>query len=179
MGRTRFCGEERVLVRKNAFLGGNAFLMGGTRFYGEERVCAAPSYRAPRKERMVLFSLSDLLISCTLLLNAIALISSSPKKNNILQENYINKDNLQTSSKDSDIVTKTFNNEEKESNNIEANVYTTINNPVHAESMEDENSEVTIGERFQMMMRTIRRYSCIIVLWNIIFALLMILVLPG
>ena len=96
---------------------------------------------------MAIFSVSDIIISATLLINAFALISSKfqyKKMKDISSNSHIPSSN----------------------NNSDSNVNSNTNT----------NREVNVLSRFQLLTNNLRKYSFILAIWNIVFIILMTLV---
>jgi hypothetical protein len=117
---------------------------------------------------MGIFSISDLIISSTLILNAIALLASPRKKAADGRDPPDNKTNEPPPDPPKDA----------QSGSDPEVSYAGDNSNSLTSSGKVESSEPTMLERCVQILRAIRRLSCIIVLWNIFFAILMIFIFP-
>jgi len=111
---------------------------------------------------MGIFSFSDLIIGITLLLNAVALLSYKPKSVN-----------LKTSHSNPEMTPLTSEEESKEENSDET---TEIHLGV---DFNNHTADASIYDRLVKVMLGIRKLSCCIVLWNLLFGILMIFVFRG
>ncbi len=133
---------------------------------------------------MVLFSFSDLLIASTLILNAIALVASPPRTiTDALKDEELERSGEFRSgelAQEGDQATIVYD-QRSLSHDKAFNVTSGFDNGIHVTENEPsvKNTETSIKERCIQMLRAVRRLSCIIVLWNIFFVVLMLFVLPG
>ncbi len=97
---------------------------------------------------MSIFSISDIIIAATLIINAIALIS--PKVSD--------RPNSQSE------------------NNKNSEEYEGLLSPRITPSPDGPPPAPQVNERFRLLVSGIRKYSCILGFWNVIFIILMILV---
>jgi hypothetical protein len=107
---------------------------------------------------MGLFSISDIIISITLLINAIALLASS-----IVKEQASS-----TVDVDANPVEPLLNDNNNNNNNSKEDQI-----PI---SSKDNNNNSNDIFRLYKVMNGIRRMSCLIVIWNIFFMILMVFV---
>jgi hypothetical protein len=124
------------------------------------------------KLKMGLFSISDLVISLTLFLNAIALLATKSKTLNSRKSSVsFPAQNSQvhqprgTKPQDESTVPLKNNNEEFKD--------------VELEDQQNSENQKTIQQRLEQLVDSIRRASGVIVLWNIFYAILLILVFRG
>jgi energy-converting hydrogenase Eha subunit F len=121
---------------------------------------------------MGLFSISDLVISLTLFLNAIALLATKPKNLNSrkssvsfpAQHSQVHQSQGTKPPDESTVPLKNNNEEFKD---------------VELEDQQNSENQKTIQQRFEQLVDSIRRASGVIVLWNIFYAILLILVFRG
>lgn len=105
------------------------------------------------EEAMGLFSISDLIISLTLFLNAAALLSRRTKKVSGIEEP--SKSNPPLHENDALLA------------------------PTEEDGSQKPEEHLTIRQRYFLLVETIHQFSGVIVVWNIFFAFLMIFVFRG
>eukprot|EP01031_Cornospumella_fuschlensis_P027660 gene27660-33404_t len=118
---------------------------------------------------MAIFSLSDIIIASTLLLNAVALLASPPKRSS--GENTSSSPANEPSSNQHNSPMKQAN-----STSEDEEVSYPAHNPHTMSNAEP--PEPTLQERCVLILRALRRLSCVIVLWNIFFAVLLLFIFP-
>ncbi|RYG93549.1 hypothetical protein EON65_58745 [archaeon] len=116
---------------------------------------------------MAIFSLSDIIIASTLLLNAVALLASPPKRSS------------GDSASSSPVADPSACNPPSTHTNPTSDD-SEVSYPTHTPHSltNTEISEPTMQERCILMLRALRRLSCVIVLWNIFFAVLLLFIFP-
>ena len=120
---------------------------------------------------MAIFSVSDIVISITLLLNALALISSRIKPDSHV--NHRPKTSLSLLGLWSTIVsTESSSGALNTAGVSEGFLPPTNNNSLRGDT-------VSFVDRVSSLFYKVRKLSCIILFWNLIFTLLMILVFPA
>ncbi len=120
------------------------------------------------KENEMIFSITDIIISGTLFLNALALVASKSSNADTLEEltsKYSERDAEERDERRS---------EETADDHIDSNSYTLEHLSRLFYSIFGHNSAIML--QFRRWMVTIRLYSCIIAAWNIFFMLLMVFV---
>ena len=118
---------------------------------------------------MAIFSVSDIVITITLLVNALALVSS--KRQPVGYQSVVMTDKDDESFRSAEFT-------------VNENDGSRVRKAIQTSSVEDllENEEKLLEEertmigRFQLLVVGIRKYSCIIVLWNLFFMVLMVFV---
>jgi len=139
----------------------------------------------------MIFSVSDIIISATLLINALALISGNATGGNAARDNDTRggQSVLQGASY-SDLPSLGYdeNQTNEEDDDAEGGAsQKLLGSDVSGEvgggggrgNVKRPSSTSTARERVRSLFLGIRKYSCVIVFWNLIFFVLMIVVLPG
>ena len=123
---------------------------------------------------MGLFSISDLVISITLFLNAVALLATSPKKllTNRNSSISLNNNDNTTSGKVSNSLGETT---------ADESMIPLKSGDLESPSLDDqqEPDQTSIQQRFELLVDSIRRASGVIVIWNILYAILLVVVFRG
>ena len=129
---------------------------------------------------MALFSVSDIIIAATLLLNALALISSSKA---IVRTSSIaarapgeEEVALLTSSSSSHYNDASQGCDDEADESLHKILSTS--NSSHASIAAEREQEESVGGRLRALFAGIRKFSCVIVFWNLIFFTLMLTIFP-
>ena len=119
------------------------------------------------EENAMIFSITDIVISGTLFLNALALVVSKSSNADTLEE-------LTSKYSERDAEERDERRSETADDRIDSNINTLEHLSRLYYSIFGHNSAIML--QFRRWMVTIRLYSCIIAVWNIFFMLLMVFV---
>lgn len=125
---------------------------------------------------MAIFSVSDIVISATLIINALALMSSKIPRLNLIKSSGDTDDDTTMAHRSTPFTSSLS----EELSPLNRGRQYLDNDENETESREAENafdySGVTIMVRLQMLVFGIRKYSCVIVIWNVFYFALMVFV---
>jgi len=137
---------------------------------------------------MGVFEISDIIISVTLILNAAALISSKVSTHNSCSNSNTLSEYNKNSIDELDDHNDTNNNNHNDTlissdlesskpllNSSNTNDSNNDNNGDKSNSNSNPENEFAFVIKFREMLLRIRRWSCILVVWNLIFFLLMVM----
>jgi hypothetical protein len=130
---------------------------------------------------MAIFSISDIIIAVTLVVNALALISSKPPRfsqqliSHENDEEVVDEENISCATNIAEKMSLLSQGGQSASNKNKNNQ----NNPNQYEKSRDESADSTVASvivRLRMLMSCVKIYSCVIVIWNFFFIILMVFV---